>query len=1019
MKELNAQKRKDEQLSEIVSKACKEDQLLSAKERREEYLALRAATLDEMKAKANEALKRQNAILEEKQTKASFQSRRERAALKRRLMHYEKRAALLQTLEMHDEAMKRSRHNKHLIALAAREEIERSRDIGRRVRSARLIQRWIRRRCGWVRNVVEVELTQNEAVERLQGWIWWRGRVCLSRFKMNGGAADGHCNEEALHRLVQMFPLSAQNDTSDSSSSFDHLCQRMMHPETMQLVNTVLECLRPITKTSGDGRIVLSLLLIAICPRDVLGDDYDNMEEDGENARSNNSKCARLLAKWCRRLLECFNVFCSLLNSSEFESFSFPALRSNFIASSSLFDIWKNMDLETLLEGMRIQLQQSWAIYLTSSKALAYLAEVTGVDIESQPSPRKDDPLISLRLRHEASRAGSKSHIKRIRLSLNKLVGDDEAKDIIKAARNAASAEIAESNVIAGAKDEIDAMLSSGNTVRGSDVPDATPREPELALSDAPSGIAEEPESMGMTGMLPPEIIANGRLVHRILLTDSADFDKLSWDGTNAQAPNITAQEFMEMFLPQSDDDAAVDVSARIIESMKVAFFRQIAMDVDQSSFESIRSLLSELHDKMRSLLPNRKDLHSHLDDEHIVKASSLTDVTRILIRSGYLLCHYLESPARAQSTQEILQSLEEFNNRDDESGGAVPYGIESANLFVVASAGFLLQKAELCQMDISNYKIASAAPLIHHVGENYERMQFQKTFGDFERASIDSLKSMLPSTWGWLKGARVLFESEGVTAQSSFEQKMDFVKCRGFVDGVLFTRSQLSLPELFTMDAENIGYIRDEARCSVISSALVLHSCKISNIPTSILSSEFIPEEVPLAMTALNLVLRRRHGQQESLETSVTHATEDLANSLANRTLTATELDSLKNHVVAVLRGNDPVLKLLDNRVQAFFRFACKWKPNSNGPLVTPQPIEMKTGRSMLKGEETGVRNNGLSSTKKDFRRDATKEASRLGFYFSSELVDVGDTSRRVVSLACDIYGRGVLDRLLSVEVD
>lgn len=130
--------------------------------------------------------------------------------------------------------------------------------------------------------------------------------------------------------------------------------------------------------------------------------------------------------------------------------------------------------------------------------------------------------------------------------------------------------------------------------------------------------------------------------------------------------------------------------------------------------------------------------------------------------------------------------------------------------------------------------------------------------------------------------------------------------------------------------------------------------------------------------------------------------------------------MDSLKNHALAVLQGNDPVLKLLDNRVRSFFSFACKWKPNSVSSTgnSTPPPMEMKTGQSILKGEG-GIENNRIPSTKKEFNLAAQKEATRLGFaFFKSELIDAGDASRRTISLACDINGRDVLDRFLSVQL-
>ena len=132
----------------------------------------------------------------------------------------------------------------------------------------------------------------------------------------------------------------------------------------------------------------------------------------------------------------------------------------------------------------------------------------------------------------------------------------------------------------------------------------------------------------------------------------------------------------------------------------------------------------------------------------------------------------------------------------------------------------------------------------------------------------------------------------------------------------------------------------------------------------------------------------------------------------LAGRDLTKGEVEALNNHARAVLHGNDPVLKLLDNRVQGFFRFACKWKPEA-AASSTVAPLEMKTGRSVLKTDCDAAMRHGIKSTKEEFLLAASKEALRLGLaYFGSELVEVGNEARIIVSLACTNYGREILGR-------
>ena len=165
---------------------------------------------------------------------------------------------------------------------------------------------------------------------------------------------------------------------------------------------------------------------------------------------------------------------------------------------------------------------------------------------------------------------------------------------------------------------------------------------------------------------------------------------------------------------------------------------------------------MRELHTKMRSLLPSREDLHSHLNDEDVSFSSSTSDVLRNLIRSGYLLSNYLESAARAPTTLELVECLEAFNShpiRDDNGNVMIPYEIESEELFAVASVAYILHKVELCQVDIANYKLSQAAPLLHLVGNEYERKHIMKTNGNYSSSTtIEELQHMVPSTKNWIK---------------------------------------------------------------------------------------------------------------------------------------------------------------------------------------------------------------------------------------------------------------------------
>lgn len=664
------------------------------------------------------------------------------------------------------------------------------------------------------------------------------------------------------------------------------------------------------------------------------------------------------------------------------------------------------MDLEQLLAGLSKQLEQSWVVYITSSETLKYLTEVTGIDDTSDTTTR-DDPLLQLRLRHKASQSGSRSHIKRIRISLNKLIGSDEGREVVKEAKIIAKKEIVEKNTAAVFKQEVDEMAGFDGNDAGNI---------ELIMTPELSDDVAQDEVTSSDALLPEEIKSNASLIHRVLVTDPADFDKLSWDGVESQLPEISPEQFMSTFVPDTDseDIKLADLPKRIAMNMKLAFFKGVAQEMSTENYAPVQDLLKDLHNKMRTLLPNRQDLHSHINDDVICYSSCTSDVIRVLMRSGYLLANYLESPARAESTRELLICLEAFNSRFRDGDGApltVPYGIETDHLFAVACISFIHLKAELCHMDVSNYKFTQLAPYIHQVGLEYERSHFKKTYGEYVAVPIKDLQQMLPSTHIWIKE---MFEGTDniITMQSSLEQKIDVIKGRGFVDGILFTKNELVLPELFSLDMECIDSIRNEARCCVIASALSLHACNI--IGSSVLRAD--NEDGGSELTS---VLRKRHFKKDDLESEVIAALTSFTAALAERSLTEEERDTLNNHALAVLRGNDPVLKLLDNRIRSYFRYACRWTTGAKllGGISTP--VEMKTGRKVVKGDDDIVaRGGGVASSKAEFCLAANREARRLGFAFvSSDLIAAGNKARLIISLACSNYDKDVLGRLLMVE--
>jgi hypothetical protein len=390
----------------------------------------------------------------------------------------------------------------------------------------------------------------------------------------------------------------------------------MMKPESLKMATSVVECIRSITGESAivDGRTLLAICLIAIHPREVLGDEPMNTDE---SIVDKNTKGSHLLALSCRSLLCDLHQLFQAASDGE-RILHLKRICSRSVQARTLFDWWKSMDKRNLLAGLSTQLEQSWVVYLTSSDSLRYLAQVSGVEQVEKGSAKTIDPLMSLRLRLEASKSGSCSHIKRIRHSLNKLIGVDEGKEFVTNTKLAAQKFIEETNAAKDLKAEIDEIY------RGL-VPSVAMHDSSTGNTPNSSNASDSAQSETISVDLRDKIMSNRELVHRILLTEPCDFDNLSWDGTSAQLPqSASPMEFMASFAQPTPYNDESNMSVRIAQTMRLAFFLNIANDLEQGNYTSIRDLIHELHAKMRSLLPSRKDLHSHVNDHDVARFTSV-----------------------------------------------------------------------------------------------------------------------------------------------------------------------------------------------------------------------------------------------------------------------------------------------------------------------------------------------------------------------------------------------------------
>lgn len=1005
-----ALKRAESVLEERSAKARPSiERIAEVRERKYSIESERTQTLQtNLAAKSKQADLRAKQSLQRRQNRARHQDRIARVKARRSLQEYERRTALLSSLDHKVErASRKKREVLNDRRVKAREEIRRAQAVARKVKAARTIQRIAKWKVLDQERTVSSELSpsarggsssmlsQKEAAVLLQTFPAWKNLVIAGRFSKLD--AEYLMPRDALRVLASI----TGGKNSGEKATFEDLRSKMMTPTIIQASRVFLEALGQ--PSNLNDRTLLSAFLIATHPVEVLDDNQD--------------KLATALAKASQALVGAIEDFGDLVTSGAAYSDDerdcigkcIGLVSSKAIAYGELFHLWKNADLAKLIGNMTKSAEQSWVAYLTSCEALTYIAEVQGggtlgTDDENDASRQQSgnhDPLASLRLRHEASKDGSRSHIKRLRVSLNKLVGTEEGRQLLKKAKQLALRQIVGEGLAANLKAEVDEQLRYGTRSSQTSLnDDVTP--PHINKDQTASA-----DGMSIDGV-PNTILNNHELVHHILLTDPTDFHKLSWNGVNIEDASV--DDFMAGWIENDPvGDASINQTIgspeqRIVENMRKAFFDGIIDEMKSGDLESMKRLLLDLHEMMRKLVPNRSDLHSHLNDEEVKAARGVGALSHLLLVAANALGNNLESPARASSTLEWIRVA---SDQDAEAY----YGFTSKEAYVVASCAFLLSKAEICHADVANWELTKVAPLIHSVGSEYELRRFKRAYGLDDSFSNSDLREKLPHTYSWIMDMLTSIEVQAeISRANSSLKRYACLKSRGFVDSLVFASNQLAIPEVYAADASRILHIRNEARYVVIGCALGLHISNVARADPSIFS--IVPLSSPLleqSRQALDAALRGNYPNQKEFHSKVANVVTSFVLAInGESSLPPSAEKSLRNCVGAVLRGFDPVLKLLDNRVKQLMRNLCKWQPSSS------VPISIQTGRSVLQGEERQPTAR-TSSTKELFLADAMKEASKSGFsLFSDKLIGAGEMAFRIVNVSINSYGDAILDRLV-----
>jgi T-complex protein 11 len=481
-------------------------------------------------------------------------------------------------------------------------------------------------------------------------------------------------------------------------------------------------------------------------------------------------------------------------------------------------------------------------------------------------------------------------------------------------------------------------------------------------------------------------------LIHKVLLTDSEEFSSLSSSVKTRFTMSFT--EFKECL---DSDPGEMDQDMVLKKAVWDHMTNNQPLHLDQMS-----SLLCDLHQQIRALIPNRKDLHSILEDDKARTASTLSDLQPLIMKAARSLLQ-LESESRGTTTVALLDQLQQAQHKDA--------------LFWMTAIFYLLYKAELCEGDKQDFYLVNVwAPRIHKEGPAYEKAQYQKQYGNFN--DLDSS----PATRQWINdlvqshlaaNPQARHEDPSRDSIKSVDDRKKLIRA-GWVEDIVFREADqrvLKLPEIFARDRHGLETLREMTRLAVAGCSLALQACSVAGLQQQLLSNpECTSQERKLSLLR---AMRCRGIPVEVYEKNVVEEVKELAREwsihFGTKEINEEVLEQLGWRVVAILRGQDPVLKLLNNRAKKTVLDVLVHNLDTRADDVTVS--EMHTGvLSRLESSNNSAdQRSGMASPVLE------KLFCQRGLaFFSSELAIVSKLAGRVVNLAIDLYWDEFLDKLV-----
>ena len=329
-------------------------------------------------------------------------------------------------------------------------------------------------------------------------------------------------------------------------------------------------------------------------------------------------------------------------------------------------------------------------------------------------------------------------------------------------------------------------------------------------------------------------------------------------------------------------------------DSVVVAQEQQQRNNNNNNKKAALHQLLLELHEQMRRLVPNRSDLHSLYGSDHDIMMEDDNHIIMTSVKKAAMALQQLESPDRSESTVEWCRSIDIEHTTEDIT-------------IIANSLLYLLYKTALCQQDKEDFYLQH----VHskQITAHLERDWHQSTYG-----------TELPLTKRWIHS---ILNSAAYDSTLSPQTLIN----GAWIDTILFRRDDttLALPEVWALDVSTIQIIRETTKTAAVVSALGLLCCQVAGTSSSSMDDDVEDScsATSLRRDDLQRVLSQRYAcsTKEDFETKVSNAVVNLSRTMARTPISPTAVQSLLHRSRVILMAQDPVLAILDKRIQQLFR--------------------------------------------------------------------------------------------------